>query len=121
MPGTRGAHTHAVFAISTEQVLRALSAVNRRFERALPRILPRSRAGDAIGDNLHRPTTLLFSRPHTGRIYAGEIEPSLERVFRAADGQRPLEKITESAGIAPGTTRNMLALLPDIGAIQNSQ
>jgi hypothetical protein len=95
-----------------------LSALCRRFAWALPEMLPRLRAGEAIGDDLRREATLLFSRTHAGRIYVVELEPELERVFRATDGHRTASEIAEATGVPAEQTHSMLASLAAVGAVQ---
>ncbi len=102
---------------SGDQPSPGLSAVCRRFAWALPEMLPRLRAGEAIGDDLRREATLLFSRTHAGRIYVMEVEPEVERVFRATDGQRTVDEIAEATGIPAAPALAMLASLAGIGAV----
>jgi hypothetical protein len=105
-------------ASSGERPSPGLSAVCRRFAWALPDVLPRLRAGDPIGDDLRREVTLIFSRTHAGRIYVVEVEPTMERVFRATDGRRTVEEIAEAAGVPPNQAGTLLASLDSIGALQ---
>jgi len=95
-----------------------VSAVCRRFTWALPEMLPRLRAGEAIGDDLRREVTLLFSRTHAGRIYVVEIEDMMERVFRCTDGKHTVEEIAAAAGLPARQAHLLLASLADIGALQ---
>jgi hypothetical protein len=95
-----------------------VSAVCRRFAWALPEMLPRLRAGEAIADDLRRKATLLFSRTNAGRIYVVEVEPTMESVFRAADGRRTMDEIAEATGVTAEQAQAMLASLADIGAVQ---
>jgi len=95
-----------------------VSALCRRFAWALPEMLPRLRAGEAIGDDLRCEATLLFSRTHAGRIYVVELEPEVENVFRATDGHRTENEIAEATGIPTEQAHSMLALLAGIGAVQ---
>lgn len=97
---------------------RGVSALCRRFAWALPEILPRLRAGESIGDDLQRETTLLFSRTQAGRIYVVEVEPAMERVFCAVDGQRTVEEIAEAANVSADDFPPILASLASIGAVQ---
>jgi hypothetical protein len=108
----------AEHGIAAEQPSRGLSAVCRRFAWALPEMLPRLRAGESIGDDLQRETTLLFSRTHAGRIYVVEAESVLEKVFRAADGLRTVEQIAHAVGVSTAAARAMLAALVNIGAVE---
>jgi len=103
---------------SGDQPSPGVSAVCRRFAWALPEMLPRLRAGEAIGDDLRREVTLLFSRTHAGRIYVVEVEPEVERVFRATDGHRTANEIAEATGVPAEQARVMLASLASIGAVQ---
>jgi hypothetical protein len=95
-----------------------MSAVCRRFAWRLPEMLPRLRAGAAIDDDLRREATLLFSRTHAGRIYVVEVEPAMERVFRATDGRRTVEEIAEAARVPSKQAATLLASLDNIGALQ---
>jgi len=95
-----------------------VSALCRRFAWALPEMLPRLRAGEAIGDDLRCEATLLFARTHAGRIYVVEVEPELERVFRATDGHRAAKEIAEAAGVPVEQIHSMLVSLAGIGAVQ---
>jgi hypothetical protein len=95
-----------------------VSAVCWRFTWALPEMLPRLRAGEAIDDDLRREVTLLFSRTHAGRIYVVEVEPTMERVFCATNGHRTVEEIAEAVGVPPNQARALLASLESIGAVQ---
>jgi len=104
--------------VSSDQPSPGVSAVCRRFAWALPEMLPRLRAGEAIGDDLRREVTLLFSRTHAGRIYVVEVEPEVERVFRATDGHRTANEIAEATGVPAEQARVMLASLASIGAVQ---
>ena len=108
----------AEHGIAAEQPSRGLSAVCRRFAWSLPQMLPRIRAGELIGDDRQRETTLLFSRTHAGRIYVVEVESALEDIFRAVDGRRTVEQIADAAGVSTATARAMLALLANIGAVE---
>jgi len=105
-------------AASGEHPTLGLSAVCRRFAWALPEMLPRLRAGEAIGDDLRREVTLLFSRTHAGRVYVVEVEPELERVFRATDGQRSVDEISAEAVVPVERTTAILRSLAEIGAVQ---
>jgi hypothetical protein len=108
----------AEHGIAAEQPSRGLSAVCRRFAWALPEMLPRLRAGELIGNDLQRETTLLFSRTHAGRIYVVEVEPALGSIFCAVDGLRTVEQIAHAAGVSTANTRAMLASLANIGAVE---
>ncbi len=103
---------------SRERPSPGVSAVCRRFTWALPEMLPRLRASDPIGDDLRREATLLFSRTDAGRIYVVEVEPTMERVFRATDGHRTVDEIAEAAGVPAEQAGAMLASLAGIGAVQ---
>ena len=103
---------------STDRPSPGISAVCRRFAWALPEILPRLRAGQPIDDDLRREVTLLFSRTDTGRIYVVEIDETMERVFRAADGTRVLEQIAIRSGANLQSTKKALDALAEIGAVK---
>jgi len=94
-----------------------VSAVCRRFSWALPEMLPRMRSGEAIGDDLRREVTLLFSRTREGRIYVVEVQLQLENIFLAVDGSRTPEQIAAAAGVADKQARQALVVLNTIGAV----
>jgi hypothetical protein len=94
-----------------------VSAVCRRFAWALPEMLPRLRAAEAIGQNLRHPVSLLFSRTEAGRVYVVEVEPALERTFRAIDGQRSPEQIAQVAEVEAEQVQEGLAVLKALGAV----
>jgi len=96
---------------------RGVSAVCRRFTWELPQLLPRLRADAAIGDELRREATLLFSRTREGRIYVVEVEPQLEDVFLAVDGSRTPEQIARAARVAVAQALQALVVLNSIGAV----
>lgn len=95
-----------------------LSTVCRQFTWALPEMLPRLRAGAALGDDLRREVTLLFSRTEAGRIYVVEMEVTMARVFHATDGVRSVEEIAKSVGSGVQPVRQALAALVEIGAVR---
>ena len=105
-------------AASTDRPSPAVSAVCRRFAWALPEMLPRLRAAQAIDNHLRRGVTLLFTRTDTGRIYVVEIAAPMERVFRAVDGKRSLEQIATQAGTDLQSTKEALDALAEIGAVK---
>jgi hypothetical protein len=103
---------------STDHPSPGVSAVCRQFAWALPEMLPRLRSGGAITNELRIEVTLMFSRTHTGRIYVVEIDATMERIFRAADGTRSREEIASWAGTRLQSTHRALEALAAIGAIQ---
>jgi len=102
----------------TDQPSRGVSVVCRRFAWALPAMLPRLRAAEAIDNDLRREVTLLFSRTDTGRIYVVEIEAMMEKVFRAVDGRSSLEQLATRAGTNLPSTKEALDALAEIGAVK---
>ncbi len=104
--------------VSGDQPSPGVSAVCRRFAWALPEMLPRLRAGEAIADDLRRKATLLFSRTHAGRIYVVEVEPPMESVFCATDGRRTVDAIAEAAGVPAQQAQAVLVSLAGIGAVR---
>ncbi len=102
----------------SERPAPGLSTVCRQFTWALPEMLPRLRAGEAIGDDLRREVTLLFSRTEAGRIYVVEMEATVDRVFHATDGVRSVEEIAESVGSGVQQVCQALEALVEIGAVR---
>ena len=104
--------------VSTGRPSPGASAICRRFAWALPEMLPRLRAGEALDDHLRREVTLLFTRTDTARIYVVEIDATMEKVFWAANGARSVEHIAAHAGTSLPSTEQMLEALAGIGAVR---
>lgn len=105
-------------ATSIDRPSPGVSALCRHFAWALPEILPRLRAGSPIASDLQREVTLMFSRTHAGNIYVIEVEPAMEGVFRAVNGQRTVHEIATAAGILAGQVHSVLTSLAGVGAVQ---
>lgn len=97
---------------------RSLSAICKRFEWALPEMLPRLRLGKSPSEESRRGTLLLFSRTHMGKIFVVEVDETTAAVFNAADGSRTPEQIAESAGAAQEQAKKTLRNLSEIGAVE---
>ncbi|MGH9492528.1 MAG: hypothetical protein ACRD2K_03415 [Terriglobales bacterium] len=97
---------------------RAASATCKRFDWALPEMLPRLRRGETAGEEFRRSATLLFSRTHIGKIYVVELDKRTEEVFSAVDGSRTAKQIAESAGITLQQAEEILNNLAQIGAVE---
>jgi hypothetical protein len=97
---------------------RASSATCKRFDWALPEMLPQLRKGEAVEEEFHRGVTLLFSRTHMGKIYVVELDENTEAVVRVTDGSRALEQIAEAAGVTQEQAEEALSSLAEIGAIE---
>lgn len=98
----------------------AVSTVCQRFAWALPKMLPRLRSDNRIGDELRSGVTLLFSRTATGRVYVVELESAMEGIFRAVDGERTIEGIAKLADINLMQAQQALRSLAEIGAVSFS-
>ncbi len=96
----------------------AVSAVCRRFEWALPKILPSLRAGEPVDDRFRHEVILLFSRTTTARIYVVEMEAALASVFHATNAVRSVREIAELSGMSVDQARQALEALRGIGAVQ---
>jgi len=105
-------------AASVDRPAPGVSAVCRQFAWALPRMLPRLRAGESIGNDLQRNAVLLFSRTEAGRIYVVEVEPHVERIFRATNGHSTVNEIATAAGVPDEQVHATLASLAGIGAVR---
>lgn len=96
----------------------SLSALCRRFDWALPELLPRLRDGENPGEEFRCGMTLLFSRTHMGKIYVVELDKSTEGVFGATDGSRSPEQIADDAGVTREQAMEALQGLQEIGAVE---
>ncbi len=96
----------------------AVSAVCRRFEWALPKVLPFLRAGEPVDDRFRHEVLLLFSRTTTARICVVEVEEALASVFRATNAVHSVGEIAELSGMSIEEARHGLEALRGIGAVQ---
>lgn len=96
------------------------SARCRRFSWDLPHLLRRLKAGEAIGDDLRREVTLLFSRTPHGRIYVLEVDGATAAIFHAADGSRDGSAIAQSSSLPLPLVQQTLAALQQAGALTSS-
>ena len=94
-----------------------VSAVCKQFEWNSPDVIRRIKAGEPVGDELRKKVTLLFSRTHGGRVYAVEIETTVESVFRAADGTRTTDEIAVATSLPRGKVSDIMTSLAEIGAV----
>jgi len=102
---------------ASDRPSRGVSALCRRFDWALPEMLPVLRAGDAIHGDPRQEAVLLFSRTHAGRIFVVEVEAMAERIFRAIDGASTVDEIAATAGVSVEQARQTLQTLSGIGAV----
>jgi hypothetical protein len=100
----------------TNRPRRGVSAVCMNFAWNLPKLIARLDAGQAPGEDLRQPVTLLFARAPEGQVRAIEAEAAVARVFRATNGMRTLEQIAGAAGLDVETTSKTLDALAEIGA-----
>ncbi len=101
----------------TNRPRRGVSALCTNFGWAMPEVLQRLKSGEAVSDDLRRPTTLLFARQADGRVCVVEIGGAVEKVFRATNGLRPFDQIAAAAGVSLADTQHILKSLANIGAI----
>ena len=106
---------HAVYVC--EGKFSGVSAVCKQFEWNSPDVIRRIKAGEPVGDELRKKVTLLFSRTHGGRVYAVEIETTVESVFRAADGTRTTDEIAVATSLPRGKVSDIMTSLAEIGAV----
>ncbi len=100
---------------------RSPSATCIRLDWALPEMLLRLRKGEVVGEEFHRPVTLLFSRTHMGKIYVVELDESTTSVFEATDGARGVKQIAEAADVTLPQTEGALSNLAQIGAVEEPE
>ena len=94
-----------------------ISTLIREFRFRIPDLLESLR-GEKVGANLPRkPTTLLFSRTHHGKIYVVELDLSAAAVLRAINGSRPIAEIADCAVLGQKETERILAELVGINAV----
>jgi hypothetical protein len=97
---------------------RSSSATCRRFDWALPEMLPRLRRGEDPGEGFRRGVTLLFSRTPMGKIFVVELDSATAAVFDATDGSRSPEQIANAAGVTQEQAKEALQGLNQIGAVE---
>ena len=96
---------------------RGISTTTREFRFAIPEVLENLREGKTPTDTPRKPTTLLFSRTHHGRIYVVELDPTAIAVMEAVNGSRQVAEIAKSAGLPQEETNRVLADLIRISAV----
>ena len=94
-----------------------ISTTTREFRFAIPEVLENLKEGEAPTNAPRKPTTLLFSRTHHGRIYVVELDPTAIAVMEAVNGSRQVAEIAESAGLPQEETDRVLADLIRISAV----
>ncbi len=98
---------------------RGVSALCATFKWLMPDLVKRlDTGGDAITEEIHQGTTLLFARGHDGNVRVVEVGPPVEKVFRATNGLRTAEQIASAADISLDETQKILAALAGIGAVE---
>jgi hypothetical protein len=100
----------------TNRPRRGVSAVCMNFTWNVPKLIERLDAGQAAGEDLRQPVTLLFARAAEGQVRVLEAEAAVAKVFRATNGLRTLEQIADAAGLDAETTGRILEGLAEIGA-----
>ncbi len=101
----------------TNRPRRGVSALCMNFSWNMPEVIERLKQGQAAGDDLRRPVTILFARGAGGQVHVVEVGPDVERVFRATNGLRTLAQIAAAAGVADSETEHILNALAGIGAV----
>lgn len=96
------------------------SARCHTFSWLLPELRRRLHAGEAVGGELRRQVTLLFSRTREGRIYVVEPDQAAAAVFQAADGRRSREQISAATSLSAAAVRQAIAALVQVGACVSS-
>lgn len=96
------------------------SACCRKLSWDLPHLLRLLKAGEAIGDDLRREVTLLFSRTPHGRIYVLEVDTATAAIFHAADGSRDGAALAQSSSLPLPLVQQTLAALQQAGALTSS-
>lgn len=100
---------------------RGMSATSVTFDLDMPELLRRIKTKQPVGDELRKPTTLLFSRTRGGKIYVMEVDAAAASIFVAVDGKRDETAIARAAGIEPGAARSIINSLVEIGALVSPQ
>ncbi len=101
----------------TNRPRRGVSALCMNFSWNVPEVIACLKDAKPPGDELRRPVTLLFARGSDGRVYVVEVGATVEKVFRATNGQRTLEQIAATAGVSVAETGEILQALAGIGAV----
>lgn len=101
----------------TNRPRRGVSAVCMTFSWDLPHLIAKLEAGEAIGDELRRPVTLLFARARDAQVRVVEVGVAVEKVFRATNGLRTQEQIAGVAGLGAEDSNKILEALAGIGAV----
>lgn len=94
-----------------------ISTLISQFRFRIPELLE-SLKNKKVAVNLpFKPTTLLFSRTHHGRIYVVELGPTATAVLRSVNGSRQLAEIADCAALGQKETERILAELVGINAV----
>jgi len=95
----------------------AISTLIREFRFAIPELLENSKKAKVPTNVPRKPTTLLFSRTHQGRIYVVELDATAMAVTKAVNGFRHAAEIAECADLGQKETERILADLVRISAV----
>ena len=96
---------------------RGISTLIREFRFRIPELLESLKNKKMPEDVPLKPTTLLFSRTHHGRIYVVELDPTATAVLRAVNGSRPVAEIAGCAAVDQKETERILSDLAGINAV----
>jgi len=95
----------------------AISTLIHEFQFAIPELLESLKKAKVSTNVVRKPTTLLFSRTHHGRIYVVELDATARAVVRAVNGSRHAAEIAECADLGQKETERILADLVRISAV----
>lgn len=105
-------------ASRTRRHTRGASAFCQTFSWSMPDVLERLRSGQAVGEDLRRECTLLFSRTHKSQVFVVQLEKDAAAVFRSANGFRTPEQIAAAAGVPAEAVVPLLEQFVEIGAVE---
>jgi hypothetical protein len=94
-----------------------ISTLIREFQFRIPELLESLRNENVPVNLPRKPTTLLFSRTHHGRIYVVELDSAAAAVLRAINGSRNVAEIADCAALGQKETERILDDLIRISAV----
>ena len=94
-----------------------ISTLIREFQFRIPELLESLRNENVPVNLPRKPTTLLFSRTHHGRIYVVELDSTASVVLRAINGSRSVTEIADCVALGQKETERILDDLIRIGAV----